>query len=59
MPQSAVEDALHELDKLMVRSAVSVERERCAKIAEGQAEFIGGKLYEKLCHDIAALIRKR
>ena len=59
MSQAAVEDALHELDKITFASAVTDERERCARIAEGQAEFIGGELFEKLCHDIAKLIREQ
>ena len=34
------------------------ERERCARIAERQAEFVAGGSHEKLCHRIASLIRE-
>lgn len=37
--------------------AVSRERERCAQVAEGQAEFVAGETHERLCHSIAKLIR--
>jgi hypothetical protein len=40
------------------RRATMAERERCARIAEGQAEFYGGfETHEWLCNRIAALIR--
>lgn len=43
-------------DPLGTKAAVASERERCAKIAEGLAEFMG-EAYERLCHTIAAHIR--
>ena len=43
---------------LMQRARVE-ERERCARLAEGQAEFVAGESHERLCHHIAKLIRER
>ncbi len=41
----------------LIRQARAEERERCARIAEGQAEFVAGETHERLCQHIAALIR--
>lgn len=37
--------------------SVAAERERCARIAEGTAEFVAGNTHERLCATIAAAIR--
>jgi hypothetical protein len=44
-------------DMALVSAAIRTERERCARVAEGQAEFVAGDTHEKLCNHIADLIR--
>lgn len=44
-------------DELTAAFDMTAERERCAKIADGLAEFVGGESHERLCHTIAAHIR--
>lgn len=53
--EKAVRRSAH---KRELNEAVAAERERCARVAEGTAEFVGGVNFENICHKIAANIRE-
>lgn len=55
-PEPPYKTADDERDE-MIAEAVAEERERCAKIAEGMAEYVSGETHERLCGEIAKQIR--